>query len=260
MKYKKGDKVRVKSLEWFNTYKDKNGDVLCFTSDMTSYCGKIVTISEVLPYYYYFKESGHYAWTDSMLEDLAEPDVRITIAIPTDTILKKDSIKAEYNKESNEVILTADKENTYKPRVGDYVIMLPSYSNTSIKAIIVGISDSNHLTYIKVSTNSIYNIYECDISLTKINLATPEEKQVMDTILSYCNVIWNSIKYKLEQKRWRAEKSEPYYYITDTGGIEKANENNHNWNNDHYQFGNYFRTEQQAKDKAGQLKNLFSIK
>ena len=82
----------------------------------------------------------------------------------------------------------------------------------------------------------------------------------MDTILSYCNVIWNSIKYKLKQKRWRAEKSEPYYYITDTGGINKANENNYNWNNNHYQFGNYFRTEQQAKDKAEQLKNLFSIK
>lgn len=271
MKYKKGDKVRVKSLEWFNINKGNDGDVLCdnavhFTPDMTPYCSKIVTISKVFPSYgYYILEPSDnikgvfkdYIWTNEMFEGFAEPDIKITIAIPTDSVLKKDSIRVEYNEESNKVILTADKEITYKPRVGNYVTMLPSYSNTPIKAIIMGISDSNHLTYIKVSTDSSYDICECDTSLTKINLATPEEKQVMDTILSYCNVIWNPTKYKLEKKRWRAKKLESYYYVTDSGRIEKATENTYNWNNDHYQFGNYFRTEQQAKDKVEQLKNFF---
>lgn len=264
MKYKKGDKVRVKSLEWFNINKGDDGDVLCddavhFTPDMTPCCSKIVTISEVfLSYGYSIKGSfKDYIWTDEMFEGFAEPDIKITIAIPTDNVLEKDSIRVEYNEESNEVILTADKENTYKPRVGDYVTLLPSYSNTSIKAIIVGISDSNHLTYIKVSTNSSYDICECDTSIVKINLATPEEKQVMNTILSYCNVVWNPTKYKLEQKRWRAKESEYYYYITNIGEVYKTVEHNYNWNNDYYQFGNYFRTEQQAKDKAKQLKNFF---
>lgn len=46
MNYKIGDKVKVKSLEWFN----KNTDRLIYTdpltiSSMSQFCGKIVTIS-----------------------------------------------------------------------------------------------------------------------------------------------------------------------------------------------------------------------
>lgn len=261
MKYKKGDKVRVKSLEWFNTNKDKNGEVLCFTSDMTPYCGKIVTISKVLPYYYFIEESDNYAWTDSMLEGLAEPDVRITIAIPTDTILKKDSIKVGYNEESNEVILTADKEITYEPKNGDYVII--TKNNQEYKVIISMITNIYFIEGIQIGedsynyTTNIFNI----LSLDSIRLATPDEKRDMNAVLYCHNRVWNPNSFKIEHKRWRAKKSELYYYITDVGKIHKTTEGNYCWNNDHYQFGNYFRTEQQAIDKAQQLKNLFqSIK
>ena len=133
-------------------------------------------------------------------EDIYEVTyVKITTAIPTDTILKKNSIKVSYNEERNEIILTADKENIYKPRVGDYVTIL--LANTPIKAIIVGISDNTNLTYIRVSADNGYDVNECYTTPAKINLATPEEKQEIDTILSYWNVMWNPTKYKLETKK-----------------------------------------------------------
>lgn len=197
------------------------------------------------------------SFTEAFLPELPKKvtDIKITIAIPTDTILKMNSIKVSYNEEPNEVILTADKENIYKPRVGDYVTIL--LANTPIKAIITGISDSTHLTYIRVSADNGYDVDECYNPLAKINPATPEEKQEIDTILSYWNVMWNPTKYKLEQKRWRAEHLRVYYYITGEGKVSKTVEGNYSWNNEDYQFGNYFRTEQQAKDKAEQLKKLF---
>ena len=51
MKYKVGDKVRIKSLDWYNKNKDKTNEIECgsvyFISDMAVFCNKIVTISSV---------------------------------------------------------------------------------------------------------------------------------------------------------------------------------------------------------------------
>ena len=53
LKFKVGDKVRVKSLEWYNGNKDVNGLVyqdeqgVVFDKTMANLCGKIVQIEEV---------------------------------------------------------------------------------------------------------------------------------------------------------------------------------------------------------------------
>ena len=77
MKYKAGDRVRIKSIDWYNKNKDELGVISCdlqrFTPNMSWYCGKILIISciieskgcyEMLDTYYY--------WTDEMIEGLAE--------------------------------------------------------------------------------------------------------------------------------------------------------------------------------------------
>ena len=80
MKYKVGDKVRIKSLDWYNANKDENGIIPCsdynFTKFMIPLCGEIVTIKDIE------YESGYIileddmidAWTDDMIEGLAETD------------------------------------------------------------------------------------------------------------------------------------------------------------------------------------------
>ena len=85
MKYKVGDKVRVKSLEWYNANKDEDGDIpliqMCgskynFIDDMSCFCGKIVTINNVCHRGYYdIKEDNCcWYWTDEMFEGLVEHD------------------------------------------------------------------------------------------------------------------------------------------------------------------------------------------
>lgn len=48
MKYKPGDKVKIKSLDWYNENKGEDGRVMCgctgFCKEMKSYCGKELTI------------------------------------------------------------------------------------------------------------------------------------------------------------------------------------------------------------------------
>lgn len=62
MKYKVGDKVRIKpELE------DKYGDYIVNIS-MRTFCGKICTISSVLNDCYFLKEDERWYWTDEMIE------------------------------------------------------------------------------------------------------------------------------------------------------------------------------------------------
>ena len=77
MKYKVGDKVRIKSLEWYNENNLENGfeiDDVRFDPDMCKYCGKnaIITVESKV-YYKLSIDSGEWFWYDWMLED--EPTV-----------------------------------------------------------------------------------------------------------------------------------------------------------------------------------------
>ena len=80
MKYKVGDKVRIKSLDWYNENKSKShGTVACggkyFEYDMREWCGKIMTILEVYQTCYIMEEDGAKdLWTDEMIEGLVEEE------------------------------------------------------------------------------------------------------------------------------------------------------------------------------------------
>ena len=90
MRYKIGDRVRVKSLSWYNENKDEYGCVYCgngmiFCDKMQEYCGKIMTISRIKPDpcdpdrgHYFVKENPAF-WTDKMFEGLAQEYPKIAI-------------------------------------------------------------------------------------------------------------------------------------------------------------------------------------
>lgn len=78
MRYKAGDKVRIKSIDWYNRY--TNGtEVDCkhypFSCHMKKYCGQIMTISIVGGHSYsMIEDDGAYSWTDEMIEGLVEEE------------------------------------------------------------------------------------------------------------------------------------------------------------------------------------------
>ena len=81
MKYKEGDRVRIRSKEWYDSNKNKFGKVwtrsltgdymICFDHDFVKYCGKVAEIFSVERDNYALKGIP-YAWTDEMIEGLAE--------------------------------------------------------------------------------------------------------------------------------------------------------------------------------------------
>ena len=80
-KYKEGDRVRIKSIDWYNENKDPKheyvdcGNGIGFYKHMTEHCGKVMTISEIWDYCYGME--GHVsAWTDEMIEGLVEEETK----------------------------------------------------------------------------------------------------------------------------------------------------------------------------------------
>lgn len=83
LKYKVGNKVRIKSLDWYNENKDEfgvvlieNGQYVFFESD-TIWCGKVITIVDVCldEYYTIAEDHGKHRWTDEMIEGLVEENI-----------------------------------------------------------------------------------------------------------------------------------------------------------------------------------------
>lgn len=86
MRYKVGDRVKVQSLERYNKYKNIYGNIdygcedeILFTSEMSSFCGQVVTITRVryigcVRFYYLAEDKGVHLWVSGMFEGLAEEE------------------------------------------------------------------------------------------------------------------------------------------------------------------------------------------
>jgi hypothetical protein len=77
MKYKVGDKVKIKSIDWYNKNKDNFGRIDCgewiFTESYTQYCGKVMTIRFMCEDGEYYKMvESELNWSDEMIEGLME--------------------------------------------------------------------------------------------------------------------------------------------------------------------------------------------
>lgn len=96
MKYKIGDRVKIKSLDWYNRY--TNGtEVDCgaypFTSDMKEFCGQERIIANVCQECYFLLGiDDKFVFTDEMIEGLVEEEV----FIKADDIYNEEYSKGEY--------------------------------------------------------------------------------------------------------------------------------------------------------------------
>ena len=83
-KYKVGDRVKIQSLERYNKYKNRYGNInygceteILFTSEMSSFCGQVATITRVryigcVRFYHLAEDKEAHLWVDGMFERLVE--------------------------------------------------------------------------------------------------------------------------------------------------------------------------------------------
>lgn len=110
MKHKVGDKVRIKSKEWYDKNKDYDGDVLCqgtyLSSSMAYYCGKMATITriEASNLYRIDIDNGEWWWTDGMFED-DEPRPSETLLKDIANVIKEHNMGVQVSEEDGKLII-----------------------------------------------------------------------------------------------------------------------------------------------------------
>ena len=141
MKYKVGDKVKIKSLDWYNTNKDKEDgsyvDLIHTTSgnynfveQMCEFCGKIVTIKEVYVHnlcYDIVEDDGAFCWTDDMIECLVEhvaASGSINTSVLTITNEEVEKHKIQIPEFPQSINLSQSNVNEIEVVLGDYEFVL----------------------------------------------------------------------------------------------------------------------------------------
>ena len=82
LKYKAGDRVRIKDIDWYNNNKNNKGVIVCgsesFTHPMSYFCNKVVNIITIQDdCYRILEDDGDWYWTDEMIEGLAEEETAL---------------------------------------------------------------------------------------------------------------------------------------------------------------------------------------
>lgn len=110
MKYKVGDKVKIRSLDWYKANKKKKGNIPFYrnsTYTMSYYCGKIAKIINVKDKSYSINlDNGLYSWPDEMFEENINDMETKEIIIPQGWEIDK--------VEGNKVILKESKKELPK--------------------------------------------------------------------------------------------------------------------------------------------------
>lgn len=87
-------------------------------------------------------------------------------------------------------------------------------------------------------------------------LATEKEKQKLFDAMKATGLRWNAAEKRIEKIRWRAEDGEEYCYVGNQGIIMVDREDGHFADKNRHEFGNYFRTREQALAAAEAIKDV----
>ena len=141
------------------------------------------------------------------------------------------------------VIMCEPKKKEFK--FGDFV-RLDKSGNTGI---IETVGNYDCL----VSVNEIlYRVNKDDISE-----ASEDENYKIQKFLDDNNLVIGYEKKEIRKKRWRAEKQETFYYISEYGTVLSAVETLKTCDDCIYKYGNYFRTKEQAEKVAKEIREVF---
>ena len=268
MKYNVGDKVRIKSIDWYNENKDEEGNVSCdnnyFVFTMSEFCGKIATIIKKCDKYYKLdidKNKGSWSWTDDMFDDMVESK-RIKITLPKDCNVS--DVNATVEDGCIVVEYVPQKEKKFVPKDGDIVFAkVDGYEWIFIfkrqdEKSIYGYC-SLYLPWGTFFWDSDCDGFSYRSNIEYMRLATKEEQNKLFDVMKIKGFKWNAIDKKVERLRWRAENNKCYYcIITDNGHIEVIHTTDDRFDADdiRYASGNYFKTESEANEYAEKIKKL----
>lgn len=161
--------------------------------------------------------------------------------------------------ENGEIIVEVELKDKFLPKDGDFLVS--SLGNVFIYSDKKAEYDNYYCCYCgtyDINGPVLTRFSNAWTIKTDCRFATPKEKDdFLKSLESEEHLRWNADTKKLEPIRWRAERNGIYWFIDPHGRGNKTFDVRSNYDNDMYEIGNYFRTEEAAQRVADQIKDIF---
>lgn len=92
-----------------------------------------------------------------------------------------------------------------------------------------------------------------------VRLATNEEKQFLFDKMKEYGLRWNAEEKRVEKIRWRASRDEKYHHIGKLLDCNSEKEEFLDFDEEIWQVGNYFRTEEQVEEAARRVQEALRL-
>lgn len=112
------------------------------------------------------------------------------------------------------------------------------------------------VSYFNTETNSLKGIDNKCWNMDSFRQATDEEKQHLFDKMKERGLRWNAEERQVEKTRWRAKEGDVYWTLSLSSYLEilGAREDDFVCDQDSWEFGNYFKTKEQAERAAEAIK------
>ena len=235
--FKPGDKVRIKSYEWYTKnarghwvvkHDDLDGD---FSWLMADFCGRVMTIAEQKCYNQYtMMEGGHFWWPDWSFDPVDPTDSKDPAVTPTPVAtLDLAKILAGHERETFYSILEGDiRIKSITPAWIETYTNQISYTNTGTLGYAGGLC-------VLFPSRELYLKYPGDPAIA-----------------------WDEWQMGLREDRWRAAADGKFYAVRHDGKVFEQIEDGSEWCSLFWEACDYFPTRGLAEEFALALRKCFT--
>lgn len=157
-------------------------------------------------------------------------------------------------------IVTIEKEEVQEFKDGDILVSTTPYGSKTPFIFKRRKDNGDCICYVGLnSTYEVVGIAKNEIFFYgrhRISYAIDEEKQLLFDKMKEKGLRWNAEEKRVEKIRWKAEEGDAYYYINNLTYVESRKENGTCYDKNRHEFGNYFRTSEQAEEAAKRMKEV----
>lgn len=121
---KVGDRVKIKSLEWYKKWKDKDEDVNFpslpnfFAKEMKEHCGKIVTISDEFRFGFKVSEDDKsYTWLPEFFEEVYPVQEQLSSKFQKIDLNSPYLYQSPYEVKGSELVLSKEEQERLKKQL-----------------------------------------------------------------------------------------------------------------------------------------------
>jgi hypothetical protein len=160
-------------------------------------------------------------------------------------------------------VITVVVNEIYQPKDGEIVMFQDRPNSVFIykKVDNMGANATTYYVALCAGINLFYNDPEYHMlrgyDFTDVVPATEEAKQLLFDALESKNLMWDPETKQVV--KWRAKDDGEYFYMSDYGDVNISFDNRSTRDNQRFEFGNYFATEELARKAMKNIKNSLAL-